>query len=373
MTASDDWFGDFIRPRRLFILGAGFSAGAGIPMTGEILAGAMKRFREEEPGPFERVDGQVRARYRLDKSDPDYANLPLAEICTFLHYRELREHGGGERFADAGSGENLSLRYFLAKEVASRTPLRGAIPPIYRRFAEQLHPGDIIISFNWDTLLELALEAVGKPYSYQVTNDRIPVLKFHGSINWRVGLPKRPASRWRPLGFATGAVQEEIYCREALVDPRSWRRAQRVFGEVEPFIVLPGLGKAFDVRRLAHLWYKPEYAFAFSHDIFMIGLGLARDDFIVDCFLRDNLPYLEGCSSVPGRRIVVINPDLKVAEQYDFLAGVPNVEFRCECFSDHHIDLMAPTDAPPDPCAGAGDRSSLPAGPSPSATGEVAR
>lgn len=337
-----DWFEDYIRDRRLFVLGAGFSAAAGIPLTGTLLAGAMARFRAECHGLFERVDGYVNTCFRLGESVSDYHRLSLSEICTFLHYKELREYGGGERWSDAGSRENLALRYFLAKEVALRTPPIDAIPELYRRFAEQLCPGDIVISFNWDTLLELSLEAISKPYSYQITDNCVAIFKPHGSINWRLGLPESSKATWHSFEFTEGMMTEEVYFTEALVHPHSWLHVPSPLGEVQPFIVLPGFGKAFDVRRLAPLWYKPEFAFAFTHDIFIIGLSLTQDDFIVRSFFLDNLPYVEGYSGVSGRKIVIVNPDPLVRDNFGFLVGDRHVEFMCEPFAMRHIDIMVP-------------------------------
>jgi hypothetical protein len=143
-------FAEYIRARRLFVLGAGFSAAAGIPMTGTLLAAAMKRFQAEAPGRFRRISAYIRTCFRLGDSEPNYSSLSLSEICTFLHYHELREYGGGERWSDAGSGENLALQYFMAKEVrAPHTANQGLFPNFIDDSCQsKLHPGDIVLSFK---------------------------------------------------------------------------------------------------------------------------------------------------------------------------------------------------------------------------------
>lgn len=174
-------------------------------------------------------------------------------------------------------------------------------------------------------------------------DDCIALFKLHGSINWRLGLPDSRELRWHTFDFTRGMMTEEVYFTEDLLHSHSWRGVSHPLREVEPFIVLPGFGKAFDVRRLAPLWYKPEFAFAFTHDIFIIGLSLARDDFIIRSFFLSNLPYVEEYSGVPGRRILIINPDPLVRDNFGFLVGNRNVDFRCEPFSTHHLGLMAPS------------------------------
>jgi hypothetical protein len=331
---------DIVRKRRLFILGAGFSTGAGIPMTAPLLSQAMKLFREESPGLWPRVDGYVRACFGLE-NEPRYDQLNLAEICTFLHYVELREHAGGERWSEFGSRENLAIRYFIAKAVAQCTPTGSAIPDIYLRFAKQLHEGDVVISFNWDCLLEAALAQVGRPYSHAFEENAVPLAKLHGSIDWRLGLPTKASLSWHPVGFDDGLTQMKIYSCSDLRSVGAWNDAdQGPLGEIQPLIVLPGYGKGFDVRRLAGLWYKPEFAFGLTHDVFIVGLSLARDDFIVRSMFLHNLPSLMEMSGVPGRSVYIVNPDPVARDNYAFLLGLPFVRFLCEPFGDAHLAVM---------------------------------
>lgn len=332
-------FEEYVRNNRLFFLGAGFSAAAGIPMTNQLLAAAMERFQEESSGLFECVDGYVRDCFQLQDA-PDYSHLDLSQICTFLDYQELREYGGGERWSDAGSRENLAFKYYLAKEVALRTPAVEALPELYRKFAEQLHPGDIVISFNWDTLLELSIEAVGQRYSYEITEGAIGIFKLHGSINWRLGTPDKAVGDWKSMKFTDSMMKEEIYYTDDLVRPHSWRFIPHPLGEIQPFIVLPGFGKAFDVRKLAPLWYKPEAAFAFTHDVVIIGLSLSPDDFIVRSFFLDNLPHVGTHARAQERTITIVNSDPGVRGNYEFMAGNKHVNFRFEPFSIQHLGLM---------------------------------
>jgi hypothetical protein len=71
------------------------------------------------------------------------------------------------------------------------------VPKLYLEFAQRLDLRDTVITFNYDTLLEQALDAVGKPYRLFSTrfksggtevdtsrDDEVVVLKVHGSIDW---------------------------------------------------------------------------------------------------------------------------------------------------------------------------------------------
>jgi hypothetical protein len=336
---------DHIRMSRLFILGAGFSAAAGIPMTAQLLARTMRTFQEECPGIFSSVDRYVRMCFSLD-DEPNYESLSLSELCTFLHYLELCEYGGGERWSNSGSIESLALRHYLAKSVVELTPRGDAIPDLYVRFARQLGHSDFIFTFNWDCLLEAALEHIGVPYSYTFDEHTIRIVKLHGSVNWRLDLPTSPRLTWRSMKFSEGMMDREIYWSRELQHISAWSSWNRVpLGEVQPFIVLPGFGKAFDVRHLAPLWYRPGFAFSVTHDVFIVGVSLAPDDFIIRSFFADFLARADGMSGVPGRRVHIVNPDPRSRDNYGFLVGAPHVEFHCERFSESHLEQMEVTSA----------------------------
>src|SRR4051812_43606721 len=118
--------------RRLFILGAGFSAAAGIPLTSALLNQAMQRFRYECKGVYQRVRNYTQIAFGLGDAEPDYSVVDFAKLCTFLHYIELRESGGAERFSDHGCREILALRHYLAKVIAAATPEPGDVGQLYK-------------------------------------------------------------------------------------------------------------------------------------------------------------------------------------------------------------------------------------------------
>jgi hypothetical protein len=346
MADSTSDFSRQTRRNRVFILGAGFSAGAGLPLTEGLLASALAKFAVECPGLYSRVEGYAADTIGLSDSEtPDLSKVGFSELCTYLEFIELKEYGRGERWSDNGSREKMALRFYLAKTLAERTPPKESIPQLYRDFAAQLHEADVVISLNWDGLLEVALQAVGKTYTYNGSDPKaIKLFKLYGSVNWRLGEPNRlgvPADSlsWKSLDFTKGMMSREIYYTEALLRFSTWDHYSPL-GEVDPFLVLPGYGKAFDVRDNAPLWYKPEWAFAFTHDVYLIGLGLAQDDFFVRSLFLSTLPHLSTSSSADGRRIFIINPDPNANKHYDFVLSKGHAELMNTRFLPEHIELM---------------------------------
>lgn len=335
-----------VRRNRVFILGAGFSAAAGVPLTNELLSEAMKLFAAECPGIYSRVKNYAIEAMGSNSDDLNVADLSFSDLCTFLEYIELREYGGGERWSSQGSREKLALRFYLAKTLVKRTPSPQRMPELYKSFAAQLHPGDIILSLNWDGLLEAAIIAVGKKYTYDQFNDKeINISKLHGSVNWRLGEARtwndRPETlNWSKLDFRSGMMTESMYASSSLLNLGAWLRHSPLH-EVNPYLVLPGYGKAFDVRANAPLWYKPEFAFAFTHDVYIIGLSLAHDDFFVRSFFLSNLPFLQDYSGVSGRKVFIINPAATARNEYEFVLSRGYAEFMNERFSMDHIEKMA--------------------------------
>lgn len=344
-TSDGSTFRESLKTNRVFILGAGFSAAAGVPLTNELLQEALDRFSFECPGIYSRVENYAMESIAQETGNLDVQRLSFSELCTYLEFIELREYGGGERWNENGSREKLALRYFLAKTIVARTPRPNEIPILYREFANQLQPRDFVISFNWDGLLEASLQAVGKTYTYDRSDENaITISKLHGSVNWRLGRPRRfdgrpPVLPWQELDFGSGMMKRSLFHTPELLDLQSWSRFQPL-GEVDPYLVLPGYGKAFDVRANAPLWYKPEFIFAFTHDVYIIGLSIAHDDFFVRSFFLANLPYIEDYTGVAGRKVVIINPASAVHSDYDFVLAKGHAEVWGEKFCIEHVERI---------------------------------
>ncbi len=187
---------------RIFVLGAGFSKAAGLPLAGELwhrvydrtqsLSGRAAKFHDD-------LKDYLEYRRKADGVDlsPDQVDLEdLMRVLDIEHFLGLR---GSDTWSSHGNEGTVVVKTLIGEILAELTPSVDGIPELYLRFAGGLQPGDYVLTFNYDVLLERALEAAGKPYRlfryrYSEVRDQLAtigdsreevcVLKMHGSIDW---------------------------------------------------------------------------------------------------------------------------------------------------------------------------------------------
>lgn len=168
-----------------YVLGAGASRHAGYPLAGELGEALRNWIRRTKP---ENHDDRI----HIDQLDQLYGGLgKLEEILT-----DLDECPPGSRAAALPH----HIRPYLLPSVQNSireffNDLRQAPAPYYERLAcERIQPGDVVITFNYDTACERELKhsrlwQIGDGYGFSIGLDAIPpskvrVLKLHGSTNW---------------------------------------------------------------------------------------------------------------------------------------------------------------------------------------------
>ena len=175
-------------PFRLIILGAGFSKPAGLPLGGELLNLVRKKLRLGGR-PRRSFEDEIRQWLQIYPSE----ELSLERVLAYSHRRHYLLLKGSEEFYSHGSPSVVQARRAIQEILTEAMPRE--VPQAYREFASRLTPHDTVITFNYDTLLERALDAVGKPYSLTpewwldspLTEEGLQyvnVLKMHGSIDW---------------------------------------------------------------------------------------------------------------------------------------------------------------------------------------------
>jgi len=195
---------DFASKRfSIFVLGAGFSKAAGLPLASELWneirerglqkTGRASNFKDD-------LDEYIEYRKLCDGIDLTYEQVDFEDFMAFLdveHYLWLR---GGDTWSEHGNEAQIVVKTLIGEILTRSTPSKDNIPDLYLKFAQMLKPRDLVLTFNYDVLLERALEVTGVkfrlfPWRHKVdpkypdrlevdSRDEVIVMKLHGSVDW---------------------------------------------------------------------------------------------------------------------------------------------------------------------------------------------
>jgi hypothetical protein len=190
--------------KRVFILGAGFSKQAGMPLAIELTPLIINKFKEDDLEEalswFEWLKQRIEW---LEAGGGDKASqINIEEVFDLAYFDVLgwrmKQHRCplGRTAGDTPYNQAESIEAWLSymeedlinviwdQQKATGRKLAGI-----RRFAENLQDSDVVLTFNYDTLLESSFSELSKPwhYGFALENGQgISVLKMHGSINWLI-------------------------------------------------------------------------------------------------------------------------------------------------------------------------------------------
>lgn len=182
----------------LYVLGAGASAEADIPVNNDLLPKALTwwesgaadgLFRSPEIPQsewssraqyFARRVRNFAAEHGLSLANPEEI-MTLAFILPTINAELIGTSPPGPQQGSPLRELTLLLYGYLWDRSNAHRELGGAT--CYREFVELLSDGDVVLTFNYDFALELALLAAGRDWSYG-PGHKITVVKPHGSISW---------------------------------------------------------------------------------------------------------------------------------------------------------------------------------------------
>jgi hypothetical protein len=160
----------------------------------------------------------------------------------------------------------MIVKTLIGQILAEKMPKQ--LPDLYLQFARKLCPGDIVITFNYDPLVENACDAVGVQYRlvqarytrvYQsglaeidTSTKEVVILKLHGSIDW---------FDRRPYRLRLEEVEKDGFTSHHLTDPifntpRGWALVPVAEGdrpEYEP------LREVFRLREIKEFYQNPPW------------------------------------------------------------------------------------------------------------------
>lgn len=191
---------------RIFIIGAGFSVHAGLPLGAQLFEFVREKTTLRY-GIENRLEGDLEwyLKYRL-RCD----GLPIehpVDSEKFMSYLDLEHYlglRGSDTWSEEGNESQLLIRNGIMEVIHSHTPTTPTAECI--SFCQKLSPSDVILTFNYDTLIEDTLDYLGKSYRLfpnrlkkvgltsseidsEAEDGEIVISKLHGSIDWYDKLP----------------------------------------------------------------------------------------------------------------------------------------------------------------------------------------
>lgn len=190
-----------IRKRQVFFLGAGFSCTAGLPNTAQLLTEVHRLADEKQAWGISKNLGQ-RLANAYEFFYPTRGTGFQPEVVDFFSVLSsyLQIDGGGlpEAFSDRALLPDLRFSVAHLLSVGTKRVTDSSLASPHLLLDRMIQPGNIVITTNWDTLVERACHARDVPYrlSGPPQDSALVVLKLHGSIDWvrRADAKKTPVT-----------------------------------------------------------------------------------------------------------------------------------------------------------------------------------
>ena len=197
------------------------------------------------------------------------------------------------------------------------TPFSEDIPDLYLEFARRLQPIDFVLTFNYDVLLERALDAVDKPYrlfpnrypsghgddslTADLLRKEVVILKLHGSIDW---FDRRQFSKlekeFREQGFSGSPCHHSVFSNmknlgvtkllegpgasddllnemHRVADVKALYRQSLMFNAT-PWLLAPSTMKILYAKKLRDFWYGLGEGGTLNLGMAIIGYSLPPQD-----------------------------------------------------------------------------------------------
>ena len=224
--------------KSVFILGAGFSKPAGMPLATELLPLLTEKLKLDEMQEWLNSLGQRLSWLDGNDGATTSFKVNIEQVFHYAHFdievhrlRQQLEQVG--RYDGPGTPwnqvESISAWLSYLEETLCDVIIekeRQADLASISRWAKPIDTDDSVLTFNYDTLVERALEESGKSWNHGIglENERgSPVFKLHGSIDWIVAHRSLPFSKFDLLFDKANANRGEDNTGSVEDDYRLWR------------------------------------------------------------------------------------------------------------------------------------------------------
>lgn len=371
------------RDYNIFVLGAGFSAHAGIPLAKNlwqlILAEAKQKVSKNgvEYSLYEKIlkndidefiDYHNNSRINK-KVISDEHEIDLEEFVSYLDIEDFLRLSGSDHWSKAGNQSQILIRNYIANIIYQRQhKVQKKQLKLYDEFVKKLKPKDLIITFNYDTIVEDAFKRNNIPFRYyweksshdedgnlviDLESEDIILHKMHGSIDWvsdkyflsdsSLCIWNRNKEMFSPLKILTDPFDESIDLQHIyhIKNLGNYFTSNEPVLE-SPFIISPSFNKIVMLNPLKEFWNGFIGNGQASKRLVFIGFSLPLHDDYIRQPIYSVAKNFEAYAKEDNRNISLIDfqndPTLqkKVKDNYTFL----NEEITNYYFDGFSIDNL---------------------------------
>lgn len=372
----------------VFILGAGFSKPAGMPLGDElfeVLLDEARRIGKYHDILQKDMDRFLAYKGKVDGRSLTYEQINLEEFVSYLDIEHHLLLKGSDTLSHTGNASQLAIRNLIARVLHDRqTLMSDGAKQLYAAFAKRLEPDDIVVTFNYDTVLEQALEQAGVPYRLVPERtplpldsdgdmgggDEVVLLKMHGSIDWFDMAPFNSSnavaqreSHYQRRNHAIfndyktfwpERIADQYYDNSLLAGIYRVKNLGEYFdhpgrGTETPLLLSPSYSKVFYLNPLKDFWYSFNGLGSFHDRFVVIGFSLAAHDEYIRQPLAQGIVNFQGpYSMIPSdkkERLKLIDfrkDEESLAElkrNYSFVDWC-NAECHFEGFDSPSVDMI---------------------------------
>lgn len=304
---------------KLFIIGAGFSKPAGLPVGDElfkeILYEVKKTILYEDILKYD-ILKYLEYEKRVNDKVIDEENIIFEDFISFLDIEHFLGLQGKDTWSENGNKSQILIRNYISKILNDKvSSIKNE--ELYLEFASKLNHGDYIITFNYDNIIEKALNKIHKNYRlFQtrfktisrfggIVEDRkeVVILKMHGSIDWFDIIQYKNSfensvdnySYYEPKHFIFNnydefrpkkIVEGPYFKDSSLLNIYSIENLNLYFQKFplvieSPLIISPSHSKMIYLNPLKEFWFGLNHFGYHSDTVAIIGFSLpAHDDYI---------------------------------------------------------------------------------------------
>ena len=319
--------------KTVYVVGAGFSAGLGYPLTANLLVEVWPRLTLSLRKRLAKV-----IEFHHPGFDPKRnTSFPYIEALLTEIGVNLEMFGASRRIEGAFQQDELR---------AIQAELLTATAHWFHGLYEEAHDVDwlvkvtelirreeaTVISFNWDLILDHALfdgQIDAAMYGLGRSERRGPrLLKPHGSLNWYLGAQAEPIKETKKVQIHPGKGPNTAVW--AFLQPRDVKTSQeRLY---TPFIVAPTFYKDFSHPVSTDLWRQCAETLSVAEQIVILGYSLPEADLQARFIFRCGFHNQEAGTINDGKtrnratgaaEVTLVSPDSVAAKRIEGIVGRP--------------------------------------------------